>query len=442
VKSILVCIALAAALQTQTARAEGDLLGADGIAEAIVSMTSPIWTGPRTPAPVEVARPRSASSTMRSPRALVSVHADPSVDRDTMQRTMTALESARGRLSALGWPIPFSDGDLGGDAGVDLYLTSELAPGAYVDELVPWSYLDGASTFVVMDPATPSEWVDACVIEAYADGVLLGADPAESAAWRRATAAWLAWELTGRFGCDDAVHEQQAEPFRSWIANGADGGAGGAMLLAYLSARHADGSPEFVRDVWDLARQRTWEGVGLRAEPDVWSAFDAAIGLSGDSLLDNVVDLGVARWFIGRTADVDPALRGLDADATAPVTRTMTRLPTRVSAPVPLEPGGSGYVVMGRSVWGDLRRLRAWFRGEYGVRWSFAAVQVDETGHELGRMVAPSTSVTPEAFLPIQLDDDTAQLVFVVTHLGNDLLDADEPITTERSFEIVVDRAD
>ena len=47
---------------------------------------------------------------------------------------------------------------------------SDYTVRAYVDELVPWSYLDGASTFVVMDPATPSEWVDACVIEAYADG--------------------------------------------------------------------------------------------------------------------------------------------------------------------------------------------------------------------------------------------------------------------------------
>jgi hypothetical protein len=159
-------------------------------------------------------------------------------------------------------------------------------------------------------------------------------------------------------------------------------------------------------------------------------------------LLDNVVDLGVARWFIGRAPSVDGSLRAIDSDATAPVTRTMTRLPTRVSAPVPLEPGGSGYVVMERSVWRDFRRLRAWFRGEYGVRWSFAAVQLDSAGRELGRMVAPHTSVTPEAFLPLELDGKTASLLFVVTHLGNDLLDADEPVTTERSFEIVVDRSD
>ena len=442
VKSILVCIALGFAAQAQTARAQGDSLGADGIAEAIVAMTSRVWTGPRTPAPVETPRPSSAFVSRHSNHALVSVHAPPSIDAEAVQRILAALELARGRLSALGWPDPFPDGDLGGGPGLDLYLSTELPPGAYSDALVPWAYLDRATTFVVMDPATPSEWTDACVTETVAEGLLLAADPAEARAWRRATAAWLAWELTGRFGCHDAVEEQQAEPFRSWIANGADGGAGGALLLAYLSARHAGGSPVFVRDVWDLARQRTWEGVGLRAEPDLWAAFDVAIGLSGDSLLDNVIDLGVARWFIGRAVNVDPSLRAIDRDATAPVTRTMTRLPTRVSAPVPLEPGGSGYVVMERSVWGDLRGLRAWFRGEYGVHWSFAAVQVDEAWRELRRMVAPNTSVTPEAFLPLELDDATARLLFVVTHLGNDLLDADEPVTTERSFEIVVDRAE
>ena len=45
VKSNLGSIALAIALQTQTALAQGDLLGADEMAEAIVSMSSPVWTG-------------------------------------------------------------------------------------------------------------------------------------------------------------------------------------------------------------------------------------------------------------------------------------------------------------------------------------------------------------------------------------------------------------
>ena len=206
---------------------------------------------------------------------MLSVHADPSVPHDRIAGALGALEEARARLATLGWPTPVQDGLLGGDAGIDLYMTTSSPAAAYSDGLVPWTYLDRASVFAVVDPATPTEWLDACVTAAYAEALLLSADPAEARTWRRATAAWLAWELTGRFGCEDAVPEQQAEPFRSWISDASHDGAGGALFLAYLSARHSEGSTRFVRDVWDLARQRTWEGEGLRAEPDL------VVGLRG-----------------------------------------------------------------------------------------------------------------------------------------------------------------
>ena len=130
VKSNLVCVALAIALQTQTAQAQGDLLDADGLAEAIVSMTSRVWTGPRTPAPNRVQRPPEASLTIRSPYALLAVHADPDVSQRTMRQAMKALEHARAHLDAMGWPAPLADGDLGGGPEVDLYLTGALPPDA------------------------------------------------------------------------------------------------------------------------------------------------------------------------------------------------------------------------------------------------------------------------------------------------------------------------
>jgi hypothetical protein len=442
VKSILGGIALVTALQTQSASAQGDLLGADEMAEAIVSMTSPVWTGPRTPPPKRVERPSDASETLRSNHALVAVHADPTVDLEMLERALEALEEARARLAALGWPAPMADGQLGGDAGVDLYLTSTLPQAAYSDGLVPWSYLDRASSFAVVDPSTPTEWLDACVAAMYAEALLLSADPAEAATWRRATAAWLAWELTGRFGCEDAVVQQQSEPFRSWISDGAEGGAGGALLLAYLSARHDEGSTIFVRDVWDLARQRTWEGRDLRAEPDLWSAFDTAIELSGDRLADNMVDLAVLRWFIGRADKPGQALAAIDSDVRVPISKRMTKIPTRVSPHVALQPFGSAYVVMDAPAWKGATRLRSWLRGEYGVRWSFVVIQLDASGSELERMRAPDSSVAPEAYLPLDLHENAARLLFVVTHLSNDLPDADEPGADERSFEIIVDRAD
>ena len=218
VKSNLACVAIAIALQSQSAQAQGDLLDADGIAEAIVSMTSRVWTGPRTPAPDPVPRPRRASQSIRSPYALLSVHADPGVSRQSMRRVLGALEPVRGRLDAMGWPWPIPDGDLGGGPDFDLYLSSALAADAYSDGMTVWSYFDQASTFAVLTPATPGSRLEACATAAYVDALLLSIDPAEARTWRRATATWLTWELTGQFGCEDTLSQQQAEPHRSGVA--------------------------------------------------------------------------------------------------------------------------------------------------------------------------------------------------------------------------------
>ena len=118
----------------------------------------------------------------------------------------------------------------------------------------------------------------------------------------------------------------------------------------------------------------------------------------------------------------------------------MKRLPTRVIAPEPLESFGSAYVVMDAEVWGDTAHLRAWLQGEYGVRWSFVAVQLDERGNEVRRIAAPHTGPTPNAYLPIDIDDTTQRLLFVVTNLSNALPDADQTDVHQRAFELIVDR--
>jgi hypothetical protein len=267
-------------------------------------------------------------------------------------------------------------------------------------------------------------------------------DPAEARAWRRATAAWLTWELTGQFGCDDAVARQQAEPFRSWVGGAAGDGAGGALWLAYLSARHDTVPGRFMRDVWGLASQRTWEGLELRADPDLWSAIETAVEQSGDRLLDNVEELAVLRWFAGRADPSNAVVAALDGDAKVPIFQQMRRLPTRVIARRPLESFGSAYVVMDAAAWSGSTRLHAWLQGEYGVRWSFVAMQLDDRGNEIRRIAAPHTGPTPNAYVPIEIDDSTRRLLFVVTNLSNELPDADEPEVHQRYFELIVAHGD
>jgi hypothetical protein len=44
--------------------------------------------------------------------------------------------------------------------------------------------------------------------------------------------------------------------------------------------------------------------------------------------------------------------------------------------------------------------------------------------------------------VPIEIDDSTRRLLFVVTNLSNELPDADEPEVHQRSFELIVDHGD
>jgi hypothetical protein len=97
---------------------------------------------------------------------------------------------------------------------------------------------------------------------------------------------------------------------------------------------------------------------------------------------------------------------------------------------------------MNASAWSRATRLRAWLRGEYGVHWSFVALQLDTDGNEVRRIAAPHTGSTPNAYVPIELDDSTARLLFVVTNLADGLPDADEAEVHQRSFELTLDDVD
>ena len=178
----------------------------------------------------------------------------------------------------------------------------------------------------------------------------------------------------------------------------------------------------------------------MRADPDLWSAIDAAVERSGDRLLDNVEELAVLRWFVGRSPSPDSIAAALDDDAKVPIARRLKRLPTRITSSEPLHAFGSAYVVMESPAWQAETRLRAWLRGEYGVRWSCVVVQLGADGREIGRLAAPHTGVTAKAYLPLELRADTQRLLFVVTNLSDDIPDADEEDVHPRSFELIVDR--
>ncbi|MEM9068249.1 MAG: hypothetical protein AAGE52_07070 [Myxococcota bacterium] len=439
---LLVMIPLAA--QAQAEEPEGSVMeGLDDMADAIVWLTTRRWEGPRTPAPAPQTRPM-VSYRLESSFSRVAVHAPDTVSPVYAERVLRILEGVASRLDVEGWPRPLPDGGLGGSSAFDLYLTptDALAEGRSDGRCI-WSYLDAAIAHGVVDPSLTGIDLEAAITSAYAQGVLLGLDPAEASEWHRAAASWLAWRTTGQFGPADSGSRQQQESWRSWVGDGAGQGEGGALFLAMMSERHDGGSGDFVRDLWQLTRQRTWDGVDLRAAPDLWQAIHRALSVGGDQLHATVEDLAVARWFLGEREDHSHfhELRGLGADATVrPVfTGSVDAMPLHTRASHPIETYGTAYATIDTKNAPPKSRLRVWLRGEYGVEWALTASRVSSDGRELARLSAPPRRGDRRSYLPVELTDDTEYVMISVTNLSHRLPDADDPDPNARAFRLIFD---
>ncbi len=408
-------------------------------AEAFVAATARHWGGRVTPRPEPQARPKSAHFV---DGLRVRVHGDEDVPEARLLEASAIVEATAARLSLEGWPEPLPDGGLGGSHAFDLYLSPTDALGeARSDGPASWSLLDADVAHAVVDPGLGGAELEAAIVDAYVRALTLNLDPAEASSWREATGTWMAWMHTGVFGPADAVETQQTRPEWAWVDD--QHGAGGALLLSLVSARHDGGTGTFVRDLWQLTRQRTWEGTELRASPDLWECLDVATELAGLRLFDLVADLSVARFFLGeRDARATfPELRGLGPGATTPVTfhAAVSQMPVHTRPGAELATLGSGYALV------DVRgapagaRLRVWLRGEYGVQWALVALRLDAEGRERGRIAAPPRRGDHRSYVPVELEPDTATVLVAVTNLSHRLPDADDPDPNGRAWRLILD---
>lgn len=428
-----------------------------------------VW--PRVPFPAPRPRPSDEGLVLRSADVAVAVHAEPGVSEADARATLRALEDAARQMERLGWPAPANDGNRGGGAELDLYL--RVAPSldepaaidtdprpaplertapprlevAGVDVPTSTTDIDGAITFAEMSASVDPALLPACALTAYADALMLSLDPAESPQWRRATAVYLAYLVTGRFGCDESlVVRQQTESWRGFVSHDPDTGEGGALLVGAISARHDRETGTFVRDLWNATRQFTPDAYDapaseLHALPDYYYVIAHGVALAHDPLTRIVEDFAASRWLAGARAPghalAYPILAALPRAATVPAfaqTRwsELPRSPTYAGA---LEPYGSAYAICDVRGAPEGARLRVWLRGEFGVEWSMIALRIGEHGEEIARVRAPPRP-TPESYVPVELFGGTAQVVIAVTNLGARGLDADMPDDFVRSFRI------
>jgi len=408
------------------------------IADALVEATTRRWEGPRVRPPDPSPRPEAAF-TLRSSLRPLAVHAGPGVSEARAAAALEALEDFVAYLQdATRWPTFLPDVE-GGDPGFDLYLTpTEALADAGSDGDVAWAFYDAVGAHALVDPDV--DRMRACVASATTQALTLQLDPAEARAWRRATGSLLAWQWTGE-ECGAATRTQQEQPWRGWVGSSAEDGAGGGLFLRMVGERHDQGTGVFVRELWQLARQRTWEGQDLRASPDLWEALKLAIENAGDELEDMLEDFAVARWFAGGRGAQLHVLKDVHEPAHVSFELTVPELPEHTGVSPAVSPHGSIYALVDTHDAPPRSRIRVWMHGEFGVEWTLTASRV-EAGREAARISVPQDLGQRRTYIPIELTPRTERVLVTATNLSHRLPDEDLPTDPHvRAMRLVFDIA-
>jgi hypothetical protein len=398
-------------------------------AEATVGKSSVRWVGQRVPSPTPTARPASVAA-FDSESWPLRVHLTGALTPARLELARATLaygEQVYGLLAASQLFSPRSAAGLGEPVRRDLYLVDAGANGGACDDTEVVSDLDACSAFALVAARAPAALRMACVAEALIDAQLFELDPAEEETVRKASARYFARLVSGE-GCTEEDAPSQLTRDETGVLRDPDKLA---RWLSALGARQDHNRGVFLENMWQFARQKTWEGSGLRGSPDLFEAIAKALELSHDKLEE------IAGELANRSALQAAAV------VTAQTTRaSWDRLPAHLPASAPLSVLDSSYQ------WIDLagahpgERLTIWTRGEYGVRWVLSATRLDAEGGVLATVNAP-VHKNPDTELTLELDGATRYVLASITDLGSGLPDADVEPRPEfaRSARMIVARS-
>lgn len=419
-------------------------------------------------APPALAREVRACST----RTPICVHAE---DRDV--RHVLGLLDAADRAyevltGALALPKPDPDPDT---ASFDVFLIAAARETFGQDASTHLaardvrSSVDRARTFMVIDDrVVPGCARDHAVTRALAEASLMRAAPATDEATRTAMTSYLA-DLAVPCGlalAGDAVQEFQAHPERGLVD--AHGGAADATATAFdrspdraalLQARGASFAwartdwafsrtpGGIVRAAWALAPTMTAVGAARwNDEPDAFDVlrvtFKDAL-TRGSTLADLLVDIAVARAFVGSSDDrahqPEWAVLGDAARLTPEWQLPWPRQPVRIAAAKAVAPTGAAYVRIGRSDRPDAR-LRVEIGWEEHALFRWTLVKVGKDGRELGRIPVPARERATEAQMSFVDLAGADHFLLVGTNVGDPAyhFDPDDEVWEPHSFLVTM----
>jgi hypothetical protein len=411
------------------AAGQSGIEGVDGWAEAVVGRSTSKWAGQRVEFPLASPRPATLGR-LDSLSIPLSVHVTAGAQAERAREVLRNAEAAYALLAGAGLFAAHGDGGQAGTWNRDLYLV-DAAPeqdgtappsGARLDATEPAFGVDGARAFALLDARVPSARLLACTAQALVEAELYELDPAEAAVVREGSAAYFAWLATGEScaGETDLVQTRTRGLLR-------DPAAFFAFLRA-LGARMDHNQGGFVQSMWHFARQRTWEGTGLRGSPDLLEAIARRFELEHTKLEEVAGEL--ANW---RALE-----RPGEALESAPRV-AFGALPAHLPPSPALGPLDSAFLLIDLEQPRPGQQLRVWSRGEVGPRWVLTATRLDALGSALSSVNAPVRKY-PESELHMELDARTRFVLVSITNLAGGVPDPDlPPGLLDHSARLIVD---
>lgn len=331
-------------------------------------------------------RPAGRFTRRCSTVAEVCVHTPEGLPEAAAVEALAVAERALDGLEALKLPVPSPDTPRGGDGRLDIYLSGDERTTAHGDPGSAGIGFDSATAFIVAPARALVGCTDAQrIAEAVARAALLGLDAALEPSALGMLAGHAATIIEPCTPAEQAdVSAALSSPERTFLGSYGEPAPASFLFPKFLEDKYGTGEPgKLTFALAGIAAQRSGAGP-LVDEPDAFDALRLTQQRNGTSIADTLLELMVARAFVGSRSDetqmIDVAKYGDFGRVRFEWAVPYKSLPRRLAQTRPVEPLGATYLWLdldGAKEGAELTLIAEW---EEPVAFRWAIVKVDAQG--------------------------------------------------------------